>query len=301
MPKSCQAYYEISPGIYNSMHVIYSQPSTTCETYVIADINEIQQSPGDGHCLIYSVGINVNGTIIEKHNVIIATKNVIIFQSAQYMPFMVNPSLKTLLSDMNAYSYKKEFDFLLGDLVPYILANALFINIAIVLRIADSHDVCILRCDNEVYFDQYQYITAYKTCKHYDTMSLKPDSGIDSCNVYKQGVILCNSGRCQLCISDISKCTCRSEANVSMYTDQGNAGDNMKETGRNIPSTSCSNPMSCCYITHGCINILFWNIHGLPQDKLSDNILGSVLKKYEIIFSEVWASDQAEFAIPWIC
>ena len=290
------------------MYVTYSQPNTICEKYAIADIKsnldsgnyEIHKSPGDGHCLIYSVlrGMNSNGTILVTQDIIIAIKNEIIIHSAKYMPFMVNPSLETLLSDMNAYLYKRKYDFSFGDLVPYILANALSINIAIVSKITDYHDVCIIRCDNEVSFDRYKYITVYKTGKHYDTMALKPDSGSDSCNVNKHDVILCDSRRCQLCMGDISECTCRSEAQVSMKRDQGNTGDNLKETRRNIPRTSCSNPISSFSITHGCINILFWNIHGLSQDKLSDNILGNVLKKYDIILlSETWASDQDEFAL----
>ena len=211
---------------------------------------------------------------------------------------MVNPSLETSLSDMNAYLYNRKYDFSFGDLVPYILANALSINIAIVSKIADYHDVCIVRCDNEVSFDRCKYITVYKTGKHYDTMALKPDSGSDSCNVNKHDVILCYSWRCQLCMGDFSECICRSDAQVSMKRDQGNTGDKLKETRRNIPSTSCSNPISSFSINHGCINILFWNIHGLSQDKLSDNILGNVLKKYDIILlSETWASDQDEFAL----
>ena len=67
----------------------------------------------------------------------------------------------------------------------------------------------------------------------------------------------------------------------------------VKETRRNRPSTSWSNPTSSFSIANGCINILFWNIHVLSQDKLSDSILGNVLKKYDIILlSETWASDQ---------
>ena len=66
------------------------------------------------------------------------------------MPFMVNPSFEKLLSDMNAYVYEREYDFAFGDLVPYILANALAINIVIVSNNADNYEVCVIRCDNEI-------------------------------------------------------------------------------------------------------------------------------------------------------
>ena len=43
---------------------------------------------------------------------------------------------------------------------------------------------------------------------------------------------------------------------------------------------------------------MFWNIQGLSQDKLSDVILGNMLKEYDIILlSETWASDQDEFVL----
>ena len=43
---------------------------------------------------------------------------------------------------------------------------------------------------------------------------------------------------------------------------------------------------------------MFWNIHGLSQDKLSDDILGSMLKQYDLILiSETWASDQSDFIL----
>ena len=56
---------------------------------------------------------------------------------------MVNPSFEKLLSDMNAYVYEREHDFAFRDFVPYILVNALAINIAIVSNNADNYDVCI--------------------------------------------------------------------------------------------------------------------------------------------------------------
>ena len=39
------------------------------------------------------------------------------------------------------------------------------------------------------------------------------------------------------------------------------------------------------------IKLISWNINGLSQEKLNDDILGSMLKEYDIILlSETWAS-----------
>ena len=44
------------------------------------------------------------------------------------------------------------------------------------------------------------------------------------------------------------------------------------------------------------LNIVTWNINGLSQDKLGENILGSMLEIYDnIMLSETWSSDQDDF------
>ena len=46
------------------------------------------------------------------------------------------------------------------------------------------------------------------------------------------------------------------------------------------------------------ISILAWNINGLSQDKLSDAILGLLLKRHDIILlTETWASDNDEYQL----
>ena len=40
----------------------------------------------------------------------------------------------------------------------------------------------------------------------------------------------------------------------------------------------------------------FWNINGLNQDKLRDDILGTLFKKYDIILlSETWSNEQDDY------
>ena len=50
---------------------------------------------------------------------------------------------------------------------------------------------------------------------------------------------------------------------------------------------------ACESLTNESLNILFWNVNGLTQDKLHDDILGKLFKEYDIVLlSETWAIEQ---------
>ena len=53
---------------------------------------------------------------------------------------------------------------------------------------------------------------------------------------------------------------------------------------------------SRCALTS--LKIVTWNVKGLSQDKLNDNILGKLFKNYDIIMlSETWSTDQDDFSL----
>ena len=57
----------------------------------------------------------------------------------------------------------------------------------------------------------------------------------------------------------------------------------------NTKSTRCSNESE----RDNTLKLLSWNINGLTQYKLYDNILGNFLKQYDVIMlCETWTSDQ---------
>ena len=50
--------------------------------------------------------------------------------------------------------------------------------------------------------------------------------------------------------------------------------------------------------TNDSLRILFWNINGLTQDKLHNDILGKLFKNYDIILlAETWSNGQDDFAL----
>ena len=53
---------------------------------------------------------------------------------SKYRYFIENVSIEKLISEMDAYLYRRQYDSSFGDLVPYILANALTVNIVIVSK-----------------------------------------------------------------------------------------------------------------------------------------------------------------------
>ena len=109
----------------------------------------------------------------------------------------------------------------------------------------------------------------------------------------------CNHSLRKECVDD--PFNCGSEARVSNNTDKNNPDAvicMMKETRDMKSNAPIPYPGKILHHSVIHVNILFWNIHGLSQDKLSDNILGSMLKGYDIILlSETWASDHDEFVL----
>ena len=100
-------------------------------------------------------------------------------------------------------------------------------------------------------------------------------------------------------INDISNCY--SEARVSDNENNNNPGTvswKVKKTRVKQSELPNINPRNDLLYPLENIRILFWNIHGLSQDKLSDNLLGAMFKGYDIILlSETWASDHDEFML----
>ena len=55
---------------------------------------------------------------------------------------------------------------------------------------------------------------------------------------------------------------------------------------------------ACESLTNEPLRILFWNVNGLTQDKLHDDILGKLFKEYDIILlSETWANELGYFGL----
>ena len=235
---------------------------------------------------------------MDKHYVISAIENETLAYFSKYMYFLENVSIENLISEMDAYLYRRQYDSSFGDLVPYILANALTVNIAIVSKMEFDYDVIVvggddMRCVNN------DFITVYKCGMHYDAMTLIHGTSVGMCNRYKDDMFTCDAGWNNVCIGDVYNCS--SEARVSSNIDRNNPDTisrRTKETREMIPDLPICHPVNDSRNSMKYVKVLSWNIHGLSQDKLSDDILGTMLKGYDIILlSETWASDHDDFVL----
>jgi hypothetical protein len=97
------------------------------------------RSPGDGHCLLYSIvtsytcqlklPLDLNAL---KSGIFIET----ILHADQYDQFLQNH--ENLQSCLHQYLLLKRYNTSFGDLLPFIIANVLVINIIIIDKIGDT-------------------------------------------------------------------------------------------------------------------------------------------------------------------
>ena len=289
------------PGSFSKSCVAYHKLIEYIKSNLYDGNYELHKSPGDGHCLIHSVlfGLNYAGAKIEKLCVLSAIENETLVYLSKYIYFFENFSVDTLISEMDAYLYNRQYESSFGDIVPYILANALSVNIVIVSKAGFDYDVIVIQCDSN--YVQDEFVTVYKCGMHYDAMTHKHGVSVGLCSGDEDDTFACDSEYYNLqgCVDDPSNCG--SEARVSNNTDKNNPDAvicMMKETRDMKSNAPIPYPGNNLHHSVIHVNILFWNIHGLSQDKLSDNILGSMLKGYDmILLSETWASDHDKFVL----
>ena len=129
------------------------------------------------------------------------------------MYFMDHFFVGKLISEMDAYLYHKQYDSSFGDIVQYILANALTIDIVIVSQTELNYDVIAVRNDNECFNEDF--IIVFKCGMHYGPMTIM--HGVSSAGICcgkGDHTFTCDSNNLQhVNISGISNCY--SEARVS--------------------------------------------------------------------------------------
>ena len=213
---------------------------------------------------------------------------------AEYAAFFRNENSATLLRDMDKYLYQKHYNTRFGDLVPMILANAFQLNL-ILLKCVNSTDMQKVECRSP---DTSRYVVLQKCPDHYNCIVKKQSPAVvairhedDLCKLS-----LSNDYRVQrngILNNEHSDSTCSSRDNVNkMPPDQSShtLSSVRKRHGRaDMHGPDYSNP-------NRALNICSWNINGLTQTKLSDDILGKFLTKFDIILlSETWSSEGDNF------
>ena len=224
------------------------------------------RSPGDGHCLVHSVLTCLQdlGMTIEMGDILDAIEKDTVDNAHVYLRYMATLSLDVLMWEMKAYVYQKHDNSSFGGLVPYIIANSLRININIISKL-DRYSPHGVTCS-----DSYPVsnIFVYKQDIHYYAILYKRYTIPSTCD---------NSGETVPIIQIETTFLGSREAYSGMNVDSHNA---------------------CESLTNESLRILFWNVNGLTQDKLHDDILGKLFKEYDIVLlSETWANEQDYFGL----
>lgn len=104
----------------------------------------IVPSPGDGHCLLYSVNTAWRDQLINRRQVDLNQLKQDIFietfkHADEYKSFMQPSTSHVLFSQMESYLLKKQYNTCYGDLVPAIIANAENVTLAIYNELNDGN------------------------------------------------------------------------------------------------------------------------------------------------------------------
>ena len=99
---------------------------------------EIVLSPGDGHCIMHSIYkcLNAHSHNEPASNVTMLLEKLrieTIKNAHKYINYIDGSGTPALLDGLDKYIYNKVYDSSYGDLVPIIMANALLIDIIIVI------------------------------------------------------------------------------------------------------------------------------------------------------------------------
>ena len=155
------------------------------------DHYKIFNSPGDGHCLLYSVVTSYNNQLDRVDKLSINNLKHIMYKEVQdnfyinYHEFCVNPSYDDFYKELGEYLECKRFNSTVGDMSPLIIAKALNIGIIICesVTVDNVKDVKLhhMNCSRET---NNGIIVIYKNGMHYDaivhTMMSAPSCGTDN-------------------------------------------------------------------------------------------------------------------------
>ena len=271
----------------------------------------MRESLADGHCVIYSMVTGIESMPpswrISYQDIIDALKYETLTNSSLYTPCVYGASQESLVKGMNAYVSDKIFKTLYSDMVPQIVASALRINIIIVSKMGDLHEVPILSPYTNDSSGTNKNVLVYKTGLYYDGLCQIrcdepcrfPDQTPGVMSAYDASDIEANNGT-DFLNGSLEK------VNNNYYKTDHDTQALMASVPRFLHQTAsevnCQIKKSPNEIgvpeKYTTINIISWNINGLNQDKLDDALLGSFFKKYDLILlNETSASDEDDYTL----
>ena len=234
-----------------------------------------------------------------------------------YTPYVRGNLTSNLFTEMNLYVYSKVYDTSFGDLVPAVISRVTNMNLIIVKNGQSSRDNCIIVQAPTCPIVSYENsVFVYKSGAHYDGMVTNPEyndrliTNIDGYHMlphddmvnyemptralshtylpesYLSRVI--NSRDIHTSRNDISPIV-----NISGETVSRPIACNNHDTNSHVMDPSRSNVHS---FTTKNVKFCSWNMCGLYDYKLCDDMLGPFLKLHDVIFvTETWAWDNDYF------
>ena len=182
-----------------------------------------------------------------------------------------------LLSEMKSYIDQRIYDTPFGDAVPMILANAIKMNIIVLIAEYPGFDCHIIEYETNVTVCIENSIFVYKTEDHYDAIVPIPPAATVGAVALRNELPMTNADKACVDKNNNSKVDKSSNSKENDAADVNDCGHSLSynhnhiRTGREIKFCS-------------------WNICGLTTYKLHDDILGRFLKQYDIVLlTETWA------------
>ena len=105
---------------------------------------DVKTSPPDGHCLIHSLARCVNSQTVQFYDTMTLLRHLhfeIITNATYYLSYIKGGTCRHLFSGMERYIYHRQYKTGFCDLVPYIMSNALNMNILIIELFNGDHTV----------------------------------------------------------------------------------------------------------------------------------------------------------------
>ena len=188
----------------------------------------------------------------------------------KYVAFRTDSSSVNLLAEMKSYVEQRVYDTLFGDALPLMLANALKMNIIVIIAENSEFYCRVIECESNVTVCIENSIFVYKMNDHYDTIIPIPP---EACTI-----ALCNelpmAYADKACVDKTTNFKERAVNDIKHIGPSSLSHDhNHDSNGREIKFCS-------------------WNIWGVTSYKLHDDILGGFLKQYDIVLlTETWTKN----------
>ena len=165
------------------------------DTQMLLDSNtfwlnyEIVKSAADGHCFVHSV---LNSWLLQlphyqcvdnvvSHDVLLGRlQNETYINSYRYVDYIDGDGLNSLRIGAKNYVTHKLYDTSYGDIVPYIMSNAIFVNFVIIIQSDNSYRVQLVEC----VCSNCPTLILFKNGAHYDAIAPKVRTHIDQLPIY---------------------------------------------------------------------------------------------------------------------